>query len=96
MDIVDTSDETTGLPPLEVPKEDRTLWAMVFTSCQADVLSPVDGSPRGVFVFSVRGLVNSEEGDYPYWTQMHLALPHGSMRAVRGLIDEYLELFPEE
>ena len=86
---LDPSDESTGLPPLDQPDPIDTLWTMVVTSGQADVLSPLDGSPQGCFVLSVRGV---HEGG---WAQMHLAIPHGAVSAIRDRFNDYLTLFPE-
>jgi hypothetical protein len=83
------TDEQTGLPPLDEPTEADTLWAMVFGSGQADVLSPIDGSPRGCLVLSVRGL------NGPDWAQMHLAFPHGTISRLREHLDSYLAEYPE-
>lgn len=87
---IDATDAGTGLPPLDQPDPADTLWAMVATSGQADVLSPIDGSPQGCCVLSVRGL---NEGE---WVQMHLAIPHGAVTAIRNRLQDYLDLFPEE
>jgi hypothetical protein len=86
---LDPSDEATGLPPLDQPDPEDTIWAMVFTSGQADVFSPLDGSPQGCFVLSVRGV---HDGG---WAQMHLAVPHGAVTHMRDRFDEYLRMFPE-
>jgi hypothetical protein len=84
------TDEQTGLPPLDQPVEADTLWTMAFTSGQADVLSPVDSSPQGCFVLSVRGLNGTD------WGQVHIAVPHGAVTRLRAHLDRYLEHFPEE
>jgi len=87
---LDASDEATGLPPLDDPDPMDTLWALVATTGQADVLSPLDRSPQGCCVLSVRGLNQGA------WSQMHLAIPHGAVTAVRDRLDDYLRMFPEE
>lgn len=90
MTDIDASDGATGLPPLDEPDPADTLWAMVLTTGQADVLSPVDSSPQGCCVLSVRGLHKGS------WAQMHLAIPHGSVTTIRDRLNDYLMLFPEE
>ena len=92
--MTDMSDAATGLPPLDQPIEEDTLWAMAFSSGQADVLSPVDRGPSGAMILSVRGLVNSRDGS-PEWGQMHIAFPHGSVSRLRDRIDDYLREYPE-
>lgn len=88
-----SSDDATGLPPLDQPIEDDTLWAMTFASGEALVLSPIDRSPVAAFVLSARGLLNDSGGST--WAQMHLALPHGAITGLRDRLTEYLTENPE-
>jgi len=86
---LDASDEATGLAPLDQPDADHALWAMVATTGQADVLSPIDSSPQGCCVLSVRGLNRGE------WAQIHITIPHGGVTAIRDHLNDYLAMFPE-
>lgn len=96
---MEPTDENTGLPPLDQPAEEDTIWAIVVGSGQADVLSPVDRGPSGSMVLSIRGLVNGRTHDGrtagPDWAQIHVAFPHGSITRLRERIDDYLAEFPE-
>lgn len=91
---MDPSDEATGLPPLDEPRESDTIWVGVMAGGAADVLSPFDGSPQGAFVLSVRGLVEGIQGAPSDWAQMHVAIPHGSVPALLALVGEYLREHP--
>lgn len=94
--MIEPTDENTGLPPLDQPREDDAISVMVWNSTQADVFSPVDGSPRGSWVLSVRGLVTGTQGAKLDWAQMHVVFPHGTLTRLRERIDDYLREFPEE
>lgn len=93
--MIEPTDLNTGLPPLDQPLEADTIWAMVFTSGQGDVLSPIDGGPSGCMVLSVRGLIGGTQGAPSDWGQVHVAFPHGSVTRLRERIDDYLQMFPE-
>lgn len=84
------TDQQSGLPPLGEPVEQDTLWVMALGSGQADVLSPIDSSPQGCFVLSVRGLNQGE------WAQIHVAVPHGAVGLLRAHVASYLATYPEE
>jgi hypothetical protein len=94
--VIEPTDANTGLPPLDEPVERDTIWAALMHSGQADVLSPVDGSPRGCMVLSVRGLVQGIQGAPSDWGQIHIAIPHGSVGRLRAHIDAYLQQHPED
>jgi len=93
--MIEPTDENTGLPPLDVPVEEDTIWALVFNSGQADVFSPIDGGPSGCMVLSVRGLIQGQQGVPSDWGQIHIAFPHGSVTRLRERIDDYLAQYPE-
>lgn len=92
--MIDPSDENTGLPPLLPPDESDTLWSVLFTTGQADALSPGDGEPEGCLVLSVRGLANGPQG--PEWAQCHIAFKHGTVTELLNQVESYLHSYPED
>lgn len=73
-----TSDEATGLPPLEELGDDEVLLVTTWVAGTGVARSPVTGELVVVRYLHVRGLAHSDEtdpGSQPEWAQVHLAVP---------------------
>lgn len=70
-----TSDEATGLPPLEEVEAESSLVVLAWTSGVGVVANPGIGEPTPVRWLHLRGLINNENGDGVQWGQLHIAVP---------------------
>lgn len=72
-----TSDEATGLPPLENVENELAILALVWTASEGVVASPLTEEPQAVRYLHVRGIVAGDGGpdDTPVWAQAHIAVP---------------------
>jgi hypothetical protein len=93
--MIDSSDKATGLPSLDEPSEESTIWVMAFQHGQADVLSPIDGSPQGCLWLGIRGLAQEPNDGQTSWVQAFIAFPHGTITELRDRLSQYLEDCPE-
>jgi hypothetical protein len=69
-----TSDEATGLPPLDELGDDETMVVLAFASGEGIVARP-DGESVSCKYLHARGLATDPEGGPTMWVQVHLAIP---------------------
>lgn len=70
-----TSDEATGLPPLEEVEPQSSLVVLAWTSGTGVVANPGLGDAVPVRWLHVRGLINTDGDDGVQWGQLHIAVP---------------------
>lgn len=72
-----TSDEATGLPPLEEVDPDSALLVLAWSASIGVVAIPDEDAPVAVRYLSLRGLTRSTPGDPTKveWAQFHIAVP---------------------
>jgi hypothetical protein len=70
-----TSDEATGLPPLEEVEAESSLVVCSWTTGSGLVENPGIGEPVPVRWLHVRGLINNDDNSGVQWGQLHVAVP---------------------
>lgn len=90
--MYDTSDEATGLPPLQQVEVEGSILALNWVFGVEGLVSVVDESDLPVRYLSVRGLIISDEGT-AQWGQVHVAVPHDALRpmceGILKALDDY-------
>lgn len=86
--MLDLSDESTDLPPLEEIDPAQVMLALRFQVAGGIATADIpETGPTAMHLVAARGLVVGEDGELT-WTQAHIAIPR---ELVRPLLQEWLD-----